>query len=288
MKGAKVTTSKGFRLNFAPHIGFPTPDMPLFGEIAGSKAADAQIAFAVAHGFRHVQDPFAPDRSEEEQIRIGIAAKASGVGLGCFVYAPMARLFQPVWSAVDVAARTALEADVDAAIAIGRRIGSRHIVVLTGTDPARTRAEQLCAMTANLARLGDRAAEAGMTLCIEGLDARLAPQMLLHHLTDAIDVVRGAGHPAVRLIFDTAHIQSMDGDILGNMDRAWDLIEIIQLADCPSRVEPGAGELNFTRIIDEIEHRGFNGLVELEHVWSVEGADAQKQYLEWLGRWSAA
>jgi hypothetical protein len=137
---------------------------------------------------------------------------------------------------------------VDAAIAIGRRIGSRHIAVLTGADPAREKSEQRAAMAANLRRLAGRAADDGMVLCVEAVDAGRLPRMLLHHLSDAIEVVRGADHPAVRLVFDFAHVQAMDGNVLNNMDAAWDMIELIQLAPCP---------------------------------------EIQTAYLEWLGRWSS-
>lgn len=276
-----------FDLDFAPHLGFPTPESPLFGELIGSTDPAAQIAFAAARGFRTVQDPFTAQRTVAAQTRIGEAARSAGMRLSCFVYAPMSRAIQPVWCAADRAARQELETDLAEAIAIGRRLGSRHIAVLTGADPARTRAEQRHAMTANLARLADRAAEAGMMLCVEAVNAARLPQMLLHHLPDAVDVVRGAGHPAVRLIFDTAHVQAMDGDILGNMDAAWDLIELIQLADHPGRVEPGASELNFVRIVDEIQRRGFAGPVELEHGWAAPGVEPQERYLQWLGRWAS-
>ena len=279
--------ANGFRLDFAPHLGFPTPEQPLFGELAGSVEPEAQIALAAARGFRRVQDPFTARRSEAAQARIGRAARAAGLGLGCFVYAPMERAMQPGWSAVKDTARKALDADVETAIAIGQRIGSRYIAVLTGTDSERTRGEQLHAMTANLVRVADRVAEAGMMLCIEAVNGQRLPQMLLHHVDDAMDVVRGAGHPAVRMIFDTAHVQAMDGDVLGNLGRAWDLIELIQLADHPGRVEPGAGELNFVRIIDEIEQRGFTGPVELEHGWAAPSAHTQEHYLQWLQRWSS-
>lgn len=281
-----MTQKPGFRLDFAPHLGFPTPDLPLFGTLVGDISPAAQIAFLASQGFRSIQDPFAAIRSEAEQTAVGQAARAAGLGLGCFVFAPLARAGQPVWSSTDVAGKAALDHDLDGAIAIGRRIGARHIAVLTGADPARSRGEQMCAMTANLARVADRVAAEGMTLCVESVNAQRLPHMLLHHLADAIDVVRGAGHPAVRLIFDTAHIQAMDGDIIGNMDRAWDLIELIQLADNPGRTEPGTGELNFVRIIDEIEARGFTGPVELEHGWAGPDAERQRNYLQWLGRWA--
>ena len=276
-----------YRLDFAPHIGFPTPDAPLFGALVGDASPEAQIAFAAAQGFRRVQDPFAAQRSEEAQIAIGRSAARAGVGLGCFVYASMERASEPQWSAVAPEERAALDAELVNAIAIGRRIGSRHIAVLTGADPARARDVQRDAMAANLSRLADRAADAGMVLCVEAVNARRLPQMLLHHVSDAVEVVRNARHPAVRLIFDTAHVQAMDGDVLGNMDAAWDLIEMIQLADHPGRVEPGAGELNFERIINEIARRGFTGPVELEHGWSKSDADLQRNYLTWLRQWAS-
>lgn len=274
-----------FRLDFAPHLGFPTPATPLFEALAGDPGVEAQIAFAAANGFRSVQDPFTAVRTEAEQRRVGEIAAAANITLACFVYAPMTRASEPHWSAIGSAERAALAHDVDAAIAIGRRIGSRHIAVLTDPDPARGKAEQRMVMAANLHWLGDRVAEAEMVLCVEAVNAQRLPKMLLHHLADAVDVVRGADHPAVRLIFDFAHVQAMDGDILGNLDAAWDLIELIQLADHPGRVEPGAGELNFVRLIDEIARRGFDGPCELEHQWSEPGPEVQRSYLEWLGRW---
>lgn len=276
-----------FRLDFAPHLGFPTPATPLFAALAGNPGVEAQIEFAAENGFRSVQDPFAARRTPAEQRRVGEVAAAAGITLTCFVYAPIERASEPHWSAVGAAERAALDQDVDAAIAVGRRIGSRHIAVLAGTDETCEKAEQRAAMAANLRRLADKVADAGMVLCVEAVDGRRLPRMLLHHLSDAMEVVRGADHPAVRLIFDFAHVQAMDGEILNNMDAAWDMIELFQLADHPGRVEPGAGELNFVRLIDEIERRGFAGPCELEHRWSAPGPEIQKHYVEWLGRWSS-
>jgi len=276
-----------FRLDFAPHLGFPTPAMPLFAELVGDVGVEAQIEFAAENGFRSVQDPFVARRSEAEQGRLGEVAALAGITPTCFVYAPIERASEPHWSAVGAAERAGLARDVDAAISIGRRIGSRHIAVLTGADPIRENMEQRAAMAANLRRLAGRVADAGMVLCVEAVDGRRLPRMLLHHLPDAMEVVRAADHPAVRLIFDFAHVQAMDGNVLTNMDAAWDMIELIQLADHPGRVEPGAGELDFVRLIDEIERRGFAGPCELEHRWSAPGPEIQKAYLEWLGRWSS-
>lgn len=283
-----MTDAPHFRINFAPHLGFPVPDTPLFGALVGDVSPLAQMDFAASQGFRWVQDPFSAQRSVAAQSMIGDRARDRDLRLGCFVYAPMARAMQPAWGTLDPEGRRILDTDIAAAIAIGKRIGSRHIAVVTGAATARPKAEQRCAMATNLARVADRVMEAGMVLCVEAVSAQRLPLMLLHHLDEAVEVVRGAAHPAVRLIFDTGHVQAMDGDILGNMDRAWDLIELIQIADHPGRVEPGAGELNFDRIFDEIAARGFAGPVELEHGWAAPDVDRQQDYLRWLGRWATS
>lgn len=274
-----------YTLNFAPHLGFPTPATPLFADLAGDAGMDAQIAFIAECGFRALQDPFAARRSEDDQQRVGTLAAAAGLDVGCFVSTPIEQAFAPRWSATDPAGQAALDREIDTAIAIGKRIGSRHIAVLNGTDATRDKAEQRAAMAANLRRQADRAADAGMIIVIEPVNGHRLPQMLLHHLADGMEVIALADHPAVRLIFDFAHVQSMDGNILANMHAVWDKIELFQLADNPDRVEPGAGELNFLRILDEIVARGFDGIVELEHGWSAPGADVQRAYLDWLNRW---
>lgn len=274
-----------YKLDFAPHLGFPTPATPLFADLAGDGGIAAQIAFAAENGFRCIQDPFTAQRSEEEQQQVGALAAAAGLGLGCFVYTTIARASEPSWSTTDAARQARLDADMDAAVAMGKRIGSRHIAVLAGTDPTLDKAEQRAAFAANLRRQADRVAAAGMSIVIEPVNGKRLPQMLLHHLADGLEVIRMADHPGVRLIFDFAHVQAMDGDILANMDAAWEQIEIFQIADNPNRVEPGAGELNFVRILDEIVARGFTGPVELEHGWSRPGAEVQRATIEWLQRW---
>lgn len=282
-----VPDSFRWQLDFAPHLGFPTPDKPLFAELAGSAAPSAQIALAAQQGFRRVQDPFSAQRTEAEQVEVGDAARTAGLGLGCFVFAPLVRAGQPLWSATTDSSRAELAHEVATAIAIGNRIGSRHIAVLTGTDPARSHVAQMWAMAENLATMADDVANAGMMLCIEAVDGTRLPHMLLQHYADALSVVRDADHPAVRLIFDTAHVQAMDGDIMANLDRGWEAVELVQLADYPGRVEPGAGTLDFATLLDELVRREFTGPVELEHGWSVRRPEIQADYLRWLRRWSS-
>jgi hydroxypyruvate isomerase len=106
--------------------------------------------------------------------------------------------------------------------------------------------------------------------------------MLLHHIADAYEIVNAVDHSRVRLIFDTAYIQAMDGDLLSHLDACWDAIALVQIADNPGRLEPGSGELNFANILRFLYRRKYRGLVELEHDWSVPGRGTEQRGIESL------
>ncbi len=42
------------------------------------------------------------------------------------------------------------------------------------------------------------------------------------------------------------------------------------------------GEINMAAILAKVHDLGFRGLVELEHVWSSAGLDAERRALAWL------
>jgi hydroxypyruvate isomerase len=121
-----------------------------------------------------------------------------------------------------------------------------------------------------------------MVLLLESVDRNRLPDMLLHHVRDAHEVVRAVDSPSVRLIFDTAHIQAMDGDLLANLDASWHSIAIVQLADTPGRLEPGAGTVDFAGVLRLLKRRGFTGLVELEFGWSTPSREGEQAGLERL------
>jgi hydroxypyruvate isomerase len=112
--------------------------------------------------------------------------------------------------------------------------------------------------------------------------------MLLHHIADACAIVDAVDSPAVRLIFDTAHVQAMDGEVVRQLETAWDRVAIVQLADTPGRIEPGSGEIEFAEVLAVLKGRRFGGLVELEFGWSMPGRETEQAFLEVLRRFDAA
>lgn len=275
-------------LRYAPHLGYRPPFEPLFAATVGSADPVAHVSFAADQGFAGVLYAAARSRSTDEQARVGRAIADHGLEAGCVLYTTFDKLRHTAWATNSEDARAWIADEIGEAVAAARRVGARRLAVLGGADAQRPLALQQAVFVEHLRRVADQAAREGMTLCLETLSRKSIPDMLLQHIADAYAVVKAVNHPAVRLIFDTSHVQIMDGDLLYHLDQTWDAVEIVQLADNPGRLEPGTGEINFESVLRLLAQRGYRGLVELEHGWQQPGADSERRGLETLRRLDAA
>lgn len=274
-------------LRYAPHLGYRPPFQPLFAASVGSDNPVEQVRFAADNGFAGVLYAAARGRPPAEQQRVGQAIAAHGLEAGCILYTTFDNLRNTSWATDGAQARQWIAAELAQATATAQRVGAKRLAVLGGADPQRPIANQHAAFVRNLRYAGDIAARAGLTLCLETLSRKSIPGMLLEHMLDALAVVQAVDHPAVRLIFDTSHVQIMDGDLLFHLEEAWDSIAIVQLADNPGRLEPGSGEINFESVLRFLARRDYRGLVELEHGWQQPGLQSERQGLENLRRLDA-
>jgi len=253
---------------YASHLGYRSPDSPLFRESVGSLDLTDHIRFAAELGLAGVQDAWVASRPPEEQRALGQAMAKHGLEGGCVVYTARDKIRAPLWATSGVDVRARLAPELTTAIEAARHFQARCLVVLSGALPNIPQALQFAALIENLRWAADIAGKAGMTLCLESISAKSVPNMLLHHIGEAYAAAKAVNHPAVKLIFDTSHIQIMDGDILANLGAVWDEVALVQIADNPGRLEPGTGELNFVNILRAVKARGYAGLIELEHGWS--------------------
>lgn len=274
-------------LRYAPHLGYRPPFEPLFAATVASADPVDHVRFAADQGFAGVLYAAARGRSAQEQQRVGQALQRHGLEAGCILATPFDQLRNPSWGTDSRPAREWIAAQLVEAAEVAARVGAKRLAVLGGADPQRPLALQHAALVQNLRFAGDLAARAGLILCLETLSRKSIAGMLLEHITDAYAVVKGANHPNVRLIFDTSHVQVMDGDLLFHLEQTWDEIEIVQLADNPGRLEPGSGEINFESVLRLLARRGYTGLVELEYGWSQPGRESEAKGLETLRRLDA-
>lgn len=277
-----------WKLRYAPHLGFRSPDTPLFLASTGSADPVAQIAFIASLGFAGVQDPWFATRPEAVRQRIAAALSEFGLAAGCVVCGTPSSIRTPLWNTPGPIARANLEAELRRAMVAARHIRTSKIAVLTGEDPSSSRDRQIETMVTNLLWAAEIVSSESLTLCLEPTNARTLTGMLLTHFEEGCHIARATGHAAARMIFDTAHVQSMDGDLLGHLERHWDLIEIVQIANHPGRLEPQTGEINMQSILRKVQELGYQGLVELEHLWSAPNLETERRGIDWLQKVDAA
>jgi hydroxypyruvate isomerase len=267
-------------LRYASHLGYRSPEAPLFQYSAQRPGPLAQVDLAAELGFVGVQYALARSSSVAEQTAVAARLQHWGLATGCMLYAPLELIRKPFLCRPDPLARREFLGQVRAAIEVARRINSRQVVVLAAADPEVPQRAQIDAFIQHLRYAAELAFQADVVLELEAVSSPVLPAMILRRLDDMLEVVQRVGNPNVRLIYDTAHVQALDGDAAAHLSRVFEYIDVVQIADHPGRLEPGSGNVDFESILTDVARRGFRGLVELEHGWSVQSAHGERDGLE--------
>lgn len=181
-------------------------------------------------------------------------------------------LFQPVRDAAGVApdAWPATRRRVLAKLDVARELGAPVVLLCSHVGDASVDDPDLTA--AQLTELGDAAAERGLVLAYEAL----AWGRHVSRLTQAWDVVRRAGHPAVTLAVDTFHVLARGDGPEALAGVPGERIGFLQVADAPLkqmdvlewsrhfRCFPGQGMLDVTGVVAATLEAGYRGPVSLE------------------------
>jgi hydroxypyruvate isomerase len=168
---------------------------------------------------------------------------------------------------------------MDAAAELG---GDIIAVLGAADDSAPTIEQQRRAMADNLRWAGDTVAARNMKIGLEPMIA--LPNMALKSWQDGLEMIERTAHPAVQLIFDTGHVHDLDREVAAALEASFDHVCLMQFADQPGRVEPGAGAIDFPRIMSVLEQRRYAGLIELEHGWRDDSVRGEYDGLDRLRR----
>jgi len=263
-------------------MGYRSPDSPLFRHTVGSLEAGAHIDYAANIGFAGIQNVFACTKSISEQHLFGDRVQFRHLETGCMLYASLDVIRRPCLSPRYGWAQEEFLGHIQNAVAVALRIRSRHIAILVAAAPEIAHGVQLRLLAEYLKRAAEIAARADVHLGLEPLTSPALPTMVLRSLEDTVDVINLVGHPNVGLIFDTAHVQANETDAASRLAAVYGLVDVVQLADYPGRLEPGTGEVNFSAVLRELIRRDFSGLVELEHGWSQAGEEGERRGLDGL------
>jgi hydroxypyruvate isomerase len=70
-------------------------------------------------------------------------------------------------------------------------------------------------------------------------------------------------------------MQRNEGNIINNIDAAWDEIGYLQIGNNPGRNEPGTGEMDYKNIFKHIYNKGYKGILGMEHGMAGKGKEGE-------------
>lgn len=262
-----------FKLKYAPNFG-------TFRAHAGDDPID-NIKFFADLGFRGLEDNGMKGRDVRTQERIGKQLDESGIEMGVFV-AHTIYWGEPTLVLGDEEINKQFLDEIRTSVEVAKRVNATWMTVVPGHIDLRMEMDY---QEVNLIDTLKRACEIlephGLVMVLEPLNTlRDHPGMVLTKTSQAYRICKAVGSPSCKILYDAYHQAITEGNMIPNMEAAWEEIPYLQLADHPGRNEPYTGEINYRQIFKFLYEKGFDGIVGMEHGKSVSGEEGEKRLIE--------
>lgn len=152
-------------------------------------------------------------------------------------------------------------------IECAKKLGCQNGITLSGKIvPNASRSEMRSNLENALAGAIAIAQASDFTLLLEPLNTLVDhPGYYLGSFREAVEIVKTANSPHLKLLYDVYHMQIMEGNVIRTIERNIDLIGHFHAAGVPGRGELFGGELDFREILRRIEACGYQGCFGLEY-----------------------
>ncbi len=264
--------SRRFARSYAPQLG-------LFVHHAGSDPID-QVKFIADEGFGAVVDGGLRVKSPQLQSRIGDELARRGLAFGPFV--GLAHFGRPTFASGSLETRRELLRETGLAIDAARRVGGADLIVIPGKGMSHVpEVIQFRRAVDSLRFCADACERHGVRMMLEPtISGGHTSRMFLRSVDQAAQLCRAVGSPACRLLFDVFDQAITGNDVPELLRRSRDVLGSVQLADAPSRQEPGSGELDFRRLFDVLDAIGYQGLFGMEHGKRLSGREGERAVID--------
>jgi len=272
--GADAPAHGKFKLKYAPHFG-------MFKHHAGRDLID-QLKFMADEGFTAMEDNGMMRRSKETQTKIAREMERLGMTMGVFVAYGLGEFEKKTFVTNDKAVRDALVSQMKEAVDVAKRVNAKWgTVVPAAYDKGLQWEYQTANVIENLKYCAAVCEPAGFVMVLESLNWwRNHPGLFLTKIPQAYQICRAVGSPSCKILDDLYHQQVTEGNLIPNLDMAWDEIGYIQVGDNPGRKEPTTGEINYKNIFKHLYNKGYKGIVGMEHGNSKPGKEGERAVIE--------
>ncbi len=244
-----------FHLNYAIHDG-------MFKNSGGNDFID-QIKYGYDRGFRAIEDNGMANRPVAEQQKIGDTLAKLGMSMGVFVLdkggngANTLAAGKPEYIEIFLkGCRQAVE--------VSKRINGKLTTVVPGDFQ---RNLPIGIQTGNVIEALRRGAAIlephNIVMVLEPLSD--TPNLFLRTSDQTYEICKAVNSPSCKILFDIYHMQRNEGNLINNIDIAYEEIAYFQIGDNPGRNEPTTGEINYKNIFKHLYEKGYKGILGMEH-----------------------
>lgn len=268
----KLPIGHNFSLKYAPHFG-------MFKHSAGEDFVD-QLNFMADQGFTALEDNGMGGRTVEDQERISKRMSQLNMTMGVFV-AHTIYWKEPNLASGNKEKRDEFLAEIKASVEVAKRVNAKWMTVVPGhIDPRQDIGFQTAHVVESLKQASTILEQHGLIMVLEPLNFRDHPGLFLKEAPQAYEICKAVDSPSCKILFDIYHQQITEGNLIPNIDQAWEEIAYFQVGDNPGRKEPTTGEINYHNVFGHIREKGFTGVVGMEHGNSKSGAEGEKAVIE--------
>ena len=155
---------------------------------------------------------------------------------------------------------------VDKAITYAQALGVKKINCLAGIQPSGVSAAQARAtLVDNLRYAAQKLGEQGIDLLVEAVNTFDIPGFFVSTTAQTLSILDEVGAPNAYVQYDIYHMQRMEGELGGTLQRQLARIGHVQIADNPGRNEPGTGEINYGFLFAHLDRIGYTGWIGCEY-----------------------
>lgn len=272
LNNEKTMPAHQFQLKYAPHLG-------MFKNMAGNDPID-QLNFMADQGFTAFEDNGMKGRSVSLQEKMAQTMTKRGIEMGVFV------AHKIYWKEPNLASgkkdkREEFLTDIRSSVEVAKRVNAKWMTVVPGhVDLKQDSNFQTANVIDSLKFASEILEKENLIMVLEPLNFFNHPGLFLTEIPQAFTICRSVGSPSCKILFDIYHQQIQEGNLMPNMEKAWDEIGYFQIGDNPGRKEPTTGEINYLNIFKYIHSRGFNGILGMEHGNSQAGKDGEQKVID--------
>ena len=257
-----------FKLKYAPHFG-------MFRNSAGKDPID-QLRFAADVGFTAWEDNGMMGKPVELQQKTARTMDKLGMQMGVFVSFSGSKTEFVTKTSKDY--QDHLRRRMREAVECAKRVRAKWSTVVPGNLSQGLEMDyQTANCVENLKVMCEVCEPAGLVMVLESLNWWANhPGLFLTKIPQAYLICKAVGSPSCKILDDLYHQQISEGNLIPNIDKAWDEIGYFQIGDNPGRKEPTTGEINYRNIFKWLHDKGYKGVIGMEHGNSKRGVEGEQ------------